>query len=79
MGSNKDSFALFNLWDDFLIPERQSPGNGVLQALTCWQLVLCQVSIATILGERPRSHSCPVPPIPCGKMVARFCPSPKFT
>lgn len=51
MSSNKDSFALFDLWYDFLIPERQSPGNGVLQALACRQLVLCQVSIPTILGE----------------------------
>lgn len=49
MGCNKDSLALLDLWDNFLIPEGQGPGNGVLQALTCGQLVLCQVSIATIL------------------------------
>ena len=50
MGSNKDSLALFDLWDDFLVPERQSPGNRVLQALARRQLVLRQVSVATVLG-----------------------------
>lgn len=59
MSSNKDSLSLFDLWDNFLVPERQSPSDGVLQALACRQLVLCQVSVATVLGERPCSRSSP--------------------
>lgn len=63
MGRDKDSLALFDLWDYFLIPEGQGPGDGVLQALTCRQLVLRQVSVATILQEHHHTlHHSPATP-----------------
>lgn len=53
MGSNKHSFASLNLRCDLLIPEGQSPGNGVLEALTGRQLSRLQVCITPVLGTGP--------------------------
>lgn len=54
MGGNKDPLPFLDLRDDFIIPEWQSSGNGVLQTLTAWELVLRQISIAAILGSNNR-------------------------
>lgn len=51
MGSNEHSLAFLNLWNNFLIPEGQSPSNGIFQALTGRQLIFSEVSIAAILGK----------------------------
>lgn len=51
MGGDEHPLALFDLRDDLVVPEGQSAGDRVLQALARWQLVLRQVGIATVLQE----------------------------
>ena len=49
VGSDEDPPALFDLGYNFVVPEGQRPGDGVLQALARRKLVLRQVAIATVL------------------------------
>lgn len=57
MGSNDHPLAFLDLWNNFLIPEGQSPSNCVFQALTGRQLVFSEISIAAIL-ERKKTVAC---------------------
>lgn len=52
MGSNEHPLPLFDLRGDLLVPERQRPCDGVLEALAGRKLVLGQVCIATVLQGR---------------------------
>ena len=49
MGGDQNPLALLDLGDDLVVPEGQSAGDGVLEALTGGELVLRQVTVATIL------------------------------
>lgn len=49
MGSNQHPLSVFDLWNDLVVPEGQRSRNGVLQTLTGWKLIVCQVSITPIL------------------------------
>lgn len=49
MCSNQNSLSLFYLRNNLFIPERQSPGDCVLETFTAGQLVLCQVGITPVL------------------------------
>lgn len=51
VGGDEHSLALFDLRGDLIVPEGQSAGDRVLQALARRQLVLSQVGIATVLQE----------------------------
>lgn len=52
MGSDQDPLSLLNLRYNLFVPERKSPGNGVLKAFTAGELVLCQISITPILSQK---------------------------
>lgn len=54
MGSNQHPFSLFDLWNDFVVPERQRPGDGVLETLTGWKLVIREVSITPVLEQKAK-------------------------
>lgn len=58
MGSNQHPLSFFDLWHDLLVPERKCPSNGVLKTLTARELVLCQVSITSVLQGKRRSRCC---------------------
>lgn len=51
VGGNQDPFPLFDLGDNFFIPEGQCSGNSVLQALTGGELVLSKVCVPAILAD----------------------------
>lgn len=51
MGSNQHPLAIFNLWNNLFVPVGQRPGNGVLEALTGWKLIVCQVGITSVLAQ----------------------------
>lgn len=51
VGGDEHPLALFDLRDDLVVPEGQSAGDRVLQALARRELVLRQVGIATVLWE----------------------------
>lgn len=55
VGSNQHPLSLFDLWNDFFVPEGQSPGDGVLEALTAGKLVLCQVGVTPVLRQKMES------------------------
>lgn len=57
MGSNKHPLPLLDLWDDLFVPEGQSPGDGVLEALAGRQLVLRQVRVTPVLQRTTNGHS----------------------
>lgn len=54
MGSDQDSLSLLDLRNNLFVPERKSPGNGVLKAFTAGELVLCQISVTPVLSENKR-------------------------
>jgi len=49
VGSDQHPLSLFDLWNDLFVPEGQSPGDGVLEALATGKLVLRQVGITAVL------------------------------
>ena len=49
MGGDQNPLALLDLGDDLFVPEGQSASDGVLEALTGGELVLRQITVATIL------------------------------
>lgn len=51
VGGNQDPFPLFDLGDNFFIPEGQCSGNSVLQALTGGELVFSKVCVPAILNN----------------------------
>ena len=55
MGCNQYPFPLLDLGSYFLIPERQSSGNSVLQALAGRQLIFSEVCISAILNSNRKS------------------------
>lgn len=55
MSSNQHPLSVFDLWNNLFIPERQCPGDGVLQTLTGGQLVLRQVGVTPVLQQETQS------------------------
>lgn len=54
VGCDEHPLASLDLGDDLIIPEGQSPGDGVLEALMRGQLPRLQACIATCLGASVR-------------------------
>lgn len=52
MSSDQDPLSLLDLRYNLFVPERESPGNGVLKAFTAGELVLCQISVTPILSQK---------------------------
>lgn len=52
MGSNQHPLPVFDLWDDLFVPERQRPGDGVLETLAAGKLILRQVGITPVLQQK---------------------------
>ena len=58
MGSNQHPLSFFDLRNDLFVPERQSPGDGVLETLTAGKLVLCQVGVTAVLQQKKNVVNC---------------------
>lgn len=49
MGSDQHPLSLLDLRNNLFVPERQRPGDGVLEALTAGELLLAQLAVTPIL------------------------------
>lgn len=68
MSGDKDPFSFLDLGNNFLVPERKCPGNGVLETFAAGKLIPRQVTITPVLprkdkvpavsGFRVRLHTC---------------------